>query len=83
MQGHFPAEFGVSPDKGTMNFVPLRVEEPISQNCVDFVYTRCRKHPAGGLVVSPKLKYSPKIGGYRGLILTGRTIPPRLGDQGS
>ncbi len=31
---------------------------------------RCRILPAGSLGVSPSLKKSPKIGGYRGLIKT-------------
>ena len=35
---------------------------------------RCRILPAGGLGVSPNLKKSPKIGGYRGLIETIQAI---------
>jgi hypothetical protein len=38
---------------------------------------RCRMLPAGGLGVSPSLKKSPEIGGYRGLIETISAVPIR------
>jgi hypothetical protein len=48
----------------------LRFDESCGKIAMRLLKKRCRILPAGGLGVSPQLKKSSKIGGYRELIKT-------------